>query len=108
MRQVGVLAAAGLHAIDHHRDRVIDDHANAAALAEGLGGIRDVEIDSVATNMVFATLPVEDDRAFMEAAAERELLVRVYDGGQTRLVTHLDVSSADIGRAIEVIADLCA
>lgn len=108
MRQVGVLAAAGLHAIDHHRDRVIDDHANAAALAEGLGGIRDVEIDSVATNMVFATLPVEDDRAFMEAAAERELLVRVYGGGQTRLVTHLDVSSADIGRAIEVIADLCA
>ena len=108
MRQVGVLAAAGLHAIDHHRDRVIDDHANAAALAEGLDGIRNVEIHSVATNMVFASLPAEDDRAFMEAAAERDLLVRVYDGGQTRLVTHIDVSSADIDRAVEVIADLCA
>ena len=57
----------------------------------------------------FGSADIHDSRtAFMEAAAERELLVRVYDGGQTRLVTHLDVSSADIGRAIEVIADLCA
>jgi threonine aldolase len=108
MRQVGVIAAAGLHALEHHRDRVIEDHANAASLAEGLGAVPGVEIDSTATNMVFASLPVDDDATFVAEAAQRGLLIRVYGGGQTRMVTHLDVSADDVGQAVEIIADLCA
>jgi threonine aldolase len=105
MRQVGVLAAAGRHAIDHHRERVVEDHANAAALAEGLGAIPGVEIESVATNMIFAKLPIEDDAAFMEASAARGLLMRTYDGGQTRMVTHLDVDAADIETILTTLND---
>ena len=96
MRQVGVLAAAGRHALDHHRERMVDDHASAAALAEGLGAIAGVEIESVATNMIFAKLPVADDDAFMAATADQGLLMRTYGGGQTRMVTHLDVSADDV------------
>ena len=96
MRQVGVLAAAGRYALDHHRARVVDDHANATRLAEGLGSISGVEIESVATNMIFAKLPVADDAAFMAATADRGLNMRTYDGGQTRMVTHLDVGTEDL------------
>ena len=87
MRQVGVIAAAGLHALEQHRARIVDDHENAAALAEALGAIEGTAIDSVATNMVFARLPVDDDAAFMVAMAERGILVRVYGGGQTRPIS---------------------
>lgn len=104
MRQVGILAAAGLHALNNHRERMVDDHANAEALAKGLGSVDGIEINSVATNMVFAQLPVDDDASFMEACAENDLLVRVYNGGKTRFVTHLDVSDADVERAVEVVA----
>ena len=106
MRQVGILAAAGLHALENHRERMVDDHANAEALAAGLRGIEGVEIDSVATNMVFAELAIDDDAAFMAACADHDLLVRVYNGGTTRLVTHLDVSAADVERTVEVVAKL--
>ena len=104
MRQVGILAAAGLYALEHHRERMVDDHANAEALADGLRSVDGVEIDSVATNMIFAKLAIDDDAAFMEACAEHDLLVRVYNNGTTRLVTHLDVSTADVERTVEVIA----
>ncbi|MEM7092977.1 MAG: low-specificity L-threonine aldolase [Actinomycetota bacterium] len=106
MRQVGVLAAAGQHALDHHRERVVDDHVNAARLGEGLGAIDGIEIASVATNMVFARLPIESDDAFMSAAEERNLLVRCYDGGETRLVTHLDVSADDVETTISTVAEI--
>ncbi len=105
MRQVGVLAAAGRHALDHHRERVVDDHANAAALAEGLGSIAGVEIQSVATNMIFAKLPVADDAAFMEATSARGLLMRTYNGGHTRMVTHLDVAAGDIDTIVSTLAE---
>jgi len=104
MRQVGVLAAAGRHALDHHRERVVEDHANASALAEGLGSIAGVEIESVATNMIFAQLPVADDEAFMAATADRGLLMRTYGGGQTRMVTHLDVSADDVDTIVSTLA----
>lgn len=55
MRQAGILAAAGLHALDHHVDRLADDHANARRLGEGLAQLPGVavDLDSIATNMVY-------------------------------------------------------
>lgn len=108
MRQVGVIAAAGLHALEHHRERLVEDHTNAEMLAARLADIAGVEIESVATNMVFASLPIEDDSAFMQAARERGLLARTFDGGQTRMVTHLDVDADGVQRAAEIVAEVIA
>lgn len=108
LRQVGVLAAAGQHAIDHHRERLVDDHANAARLAERLADQPGVEIESVSTNMVFAHLPVDDDASFMTAAEDAGLLVRTWGGGHTRLVTHIDVSADDVEQAANLLGELAA
>lgn len=103
LRQVGVLAAAGLHALDHHVDRLADDHANAARLAEGLAEIGSVTIVARNTNMVFLRIgdaPVDlvDQLA---GAGVRVLASSSGDGGASaRLVTHLDVDAADVETAI--------
>ncbi len=110
LRQAGIVASAGLYALEHHIERLADDHANAARLAEGLAAIDGVKIDSCATNMVFVRL---DDEALGERPDLREDLagrgiVTRWNGSQSRLVTHLDVSAADIETAIDAFADLLA
>lgn len=96
MRQVGLLAAAGQYAIDNNRARMVDDHTNAAALAAGMAEIDGVSVDSQATNMVFATLDVDDGgERFVSAMEDHGVIVRMH-GGQTRLVTHIDVSADDV------------
>jgi len=110
MRQAGIVAAAGLYALEHHIERLADDHANAARLAEGLGAIDGVKIDSCATNMVFIRLDDGvggDGPDPSEALADRGVLTR-WDGPRSRLVTHLDVSAADIETAIDAFVDLLA
>ncbi|MCO7219804.1 low specificity L-threonine aldolase [Klenkia sp. PcliD-1-E] len=100
MRQVGVLAAAGLHALDHHVDRLADDHARAKQLAERLG----VDPAGVHTNMV-----VLDGVAapMLAAAAKGEgVLVSEVSATRVRLLTHLDVDDAGLDRAVEVLAPL--
>ena len=110
LRQAGIVAAAGLYALHHHIDRLADDHANAARLAEGLAAIDGVKIDSCATNMVFIRL---DDEVLGERSdlrgelAGRGVLTR-WNGSRSRLVTHLDVSAADIETAVEAFAELLA
>lgn len=99
MRQVGLIAAAGLFALEHNLDRLAEDHRNAQALADGLGTIAGVTIDSVHTNMVFATLPVLDSNAFVDAMAAEGIEVRLV-GQQTRMVTHLDVSADDVAAVV--------
>lgn len=100
LRQVGVLAAAGLYALDHHLERLADDHAHARLLAEAVG----VDPASVDTNIVVLE---RSDAARFVAAAEAEG-VRVSTVGPTtvRLVTHLDVSAEDARRAAAVLARL--
>lgn len=100
MRQVGILAAAGLHALDHHVQRLADDHDNARLLAEAVG----VDPASVATNIVVFE---QDDAAATVVAAQAEG-VRISPVGPTtlRLVTHLDVSRADAERAASVLGKL--
>ena len=110
LRQAGIVAAAGLYALEHHIDRLADDHANATRLAEGLGAIDGVKIDSCATNMVFIRL---DDKAtgntsdLRHELAARGVLTR-WSGSRSRLVTHLDVTAADIETTIDAFADLLA
>lgn len=96
MRQAGLLAAAGLYALQHHVERLAEDHVNAKKLAEGLAGIGPIEIDpaSVQTNMVFAGIAAED--AAPLAAHLRQAGVLILPGARLRLVTHLDVSAHDV------------
>ncbi|MEM9565999.1 MAG: low-specificity L-threonine aldolase, partial [Actinomycetota bacterium] len=101
MRQSGVLAAAGLHAIEHNIDRLADDHANAARLVEGLGELDGVDVVGHATNMAFVRFP--DGVGLARAVADDGLLIA--EGRPvTRFVTHLDVSADDIETTIETVA----
>lgn len=96
MRQAGIIAAAGIHALEHNITRLADDHANAALLAAGLAELPDITLDpaSVQTNMVFFTPRAGTAAALTQYLRERSILV---DPGNTiRLVTHLDVSRDDV------------
>ncbi|MFW2382306.1 MAG: low-specificity L-threonine aldolase [Acidimicrobiales bacterium] len=105
MRQAGVLAAAGLHALDHHIDRLADDHRRAVELEDGLGSIAGVTVTSRATNMVFATIDVASDEvdAFNKVLSDWGVVVR--GGPSYRLVTHLDIDDDAIARTIDAFAD---
>ena len=101
MRQAGVLAAAALHALDHHVHRLADDHAHARRLAEGLQGLPGVSVEPPQTNILFVDLaPERAHGAVGRARAEGVLCTGLY---RLRLVTHLDVSAEDIGRAIDAL-----
>jgi threonine aldolase len=100
MRQVGVLAAAGLHALDHHVERLADDHEHARLLADACG----VDPASVDTNIVVADVP--DAPALVAAAREEGVLVSAVGPRALRLVTHLDVSREQAESAGRLLAKL--
>jgi len=110
MRQAGILAAAGLHALDHHRARLRDDHANARALAEALAGRKHVRIDParVQTNIVMIELDRGTPAAVVDRAREVGVLLGTSGAHRLRAVTHLDVDRAGVLRAAEVIAEIAA
>lgn len=99
MRQAGVLAAAGLYALEHNVTRLADDHANAQRLARGLGAIEQIDVDGAQTNMVFVRVPA--DRAQALGTHLRECGIRTLPGPRLRLVTHLDVDAAGVDRAVD-------
>ncbi len=101
MRQAGVLASAALHALDHHIDRLAQDHANACALAEGLQGLPGVTVERPQTNIVFVDLAPDRTAGVVDRLGRSGVLCTgLY---RLRLVTHLDVSAADITRAVAVL-----
>ncbi|HWJ66245.1 MAG TPA: GntG family PLP-dependent aldolase [Nocardioides sp.] len=102
MRQVGILAAGGLHALDHHVERLAEDHAHARLLAEACG----VDPDSVDTNIV--VLDVDDAPGLVARAREAGVVTSTVGARTVRLVTHLDVSEDDAQRAAKVLASLLA
>ena len=108
MRQSGILAAAGLYALDHHLPQLADDHANARLIAEPLAGLRGVALDlaSVATNIVVFTLgPGLPDAATIVARAKAEgVLVSALGPRTVRAVTHRDVGREACRRAAELLA----
>ena len=95
MRQSGVLAAAGIYALENHVDRLADDHSNAARLAEGLAEFAEVE---VATNMVFVHLPADKVDGIAEHFHNDG--IRVLPGQRLRLVMHLDLGADDVQTVI--------
>jgi threonine aldolase len=106
MRQAGVLAAAGLYALDHHLGRLTEDHAKAAFLASGISTIPGVDIDmeSVQTNIVIMSVE-RAGRAPDEILAQlkaRGLLFSMGNYMGLRAVTHLDVSMDDVRKAVAV------
>lgn len=107
LRQAGVLAAAGLHALDHHIDRLVDDHANAAALAEGLATVAGVDTVVHHTNMVFITVrgaPADSQTRLADHGITSLLSVDASGSGGGRLVTHLGVTADDIMATIDGFA----
>ncbi len=112
MRQAGVLAAAGLHALRHHVARLAEDHARARSLAEVLAGAAPGLLDpaAVATNIVVLDLSGHrlDAPTLARLAAEQGVRVSVLAGRKARLVTHLDVDDAGVARAGEVLGALLA
>ncbi len=105
MRQVGILCAAGLYALDHHLERLPEDHARARRLAEACGSIDGLRVDTPDTNIVMihceegAPGPEELSRRL----EERGVLISPEGPGRLRAVTHLDVDDAGIDRALEAL-----
>lgn len=101
LRQAGVLAAAALHALDHHVDRLAQDHANARALADGISGLPGLTVEPPQSNMVFVDVAPERATGLVDRLRDRGVLATgLY---RLRFVTHLDVDSAAIARAIAEI-----
>jgi threonine aldolase len=112
MRQAGVLAAAALYALDHHVDRLAEDHANARRLAAGIEPIDHLELqgDTIDTNLLFFRV----DPAWATAAEfsgglkEHGLLMLATSPATIRAVTHLDVTADDVDRALEVLRNVAS
>ncbi|HEX9692185.1 MAG TPA: GntG family PLP-dependent aldolase [Gemmatimonadales bacterium] len=106
MRQSGLLAAAGLYALDHHLSRLAEDHANAARIAMGLAGLDTIKVVAPETNILMVDLM--DSAADAVAAASRlageGVLVVPMGPRRLRIVTHLDVSRDDVEWATERLA----
>ena len=100
MRQAGVLAAAGIYALERNVERLADDHANARALAAGLAEIDGVSVSPLGaqTNMVYVTVEPASSVRMREHLKEQGMLVN--GQGTLRLVTHLDVDAGDVERFV--------
>jgi threonine aldolase len=103
MRQAGVLAAAALHALDHHVERLADDHGLALRLSQGLQGLQGLTVEPPQTNIVFADLQGERAPGLMGHLKSRSILATgLY---RLRFVTHLDVDAAGIDRTIAAVRE---
>jgi threonine aldolase len=110
MRQAGILAAGGLYAVDHHRGRLGEDHANAKALAEALAGAKGLHVDvgRVHTNIVMIDLERGTPALVIEKAKAHGVLLGSAGAQRIRAVTHLDVGRDGVLRAAKVIAECVA
>ena len=106
MRQAGLLAAAALHALDHHVERLADDHALAQRLAQGLAGIDGLTVRSAQTNIVFVDVADGQGPALLDHLQACGVLATGLIG--LRFVTHLDVDAAGIDHAIACTRDFLA
>src|SRR5215218_7105989 len=107
-RQAGILAAAAIYALDHHLERLADDHAAARAFAEAVAerAPTSVDLDRVETNIVVLETGAVAAVAIASAAAEEGILISALGEHMVRAVTHLDVTEADCARAGRVLGDL--
>lgn len=106
MRQSGVLAAAGLYALDHHFSRLADDHRNARILYDALAPYGALEPES---NIVMLDLRGEQSaEQFCGRARDRGVLATAFGERRVRLVTHLDAPTAAVERAANILSELAA
>lgn len=105
MRQAGMLAAACLYALDHHLERLAEDHARAERLAEGLRDLPGLTVAGRHTNMVFIEVPPGRLTAFKAHLDARRIRMSIGYLPQIRMVTHLDVDDAAIERAIAALGE---
>lgn len=107
MRQAGILAAAGLYALDHNLGRLAEDHDHARRIAERLADVPGVELDAwgVHTNIVNFDVPGDAAR-LVARARERAVLLNPIAARRVRVVTHRDVSPAECARAADVLAEV--
>jgi threonine aldolase len=108
MRQVGVLAAPGLYALDHMVDRLAEDHANAHTLAEGLSELSGVTCDlgRVQTNLVYFDLARMPAPEFTDACAKRGLLGDWTGPKRMRFVTHFGISTEDVQSTLKICEEV--
>ena len=103
MRQAGVLAAAALHALEHHVARLAEDHANARHLADGLAGLPGVSVEAPDSNIVFVDVVGPRAAGLLEHLKARGVLATgLY---RLRFVTHLDVDAAGVDRAVAAMRE---
>ncbi|GAB3260700.1 low-specificity L-threonine aldolase [Chitinimonas naiadis] len=100
MRQAGLLAAAGLYALEHHVARLSDDHANAARLARGLAELPGITVETPQTNIVFIEVAEAHAQGFADHLARHGVLIS--GTAQQRWVTHLDVNEAAVDGALAI------
>lgn len=107
MRQVGILAAAGLWALDHNLDRLGDDHARARRLALGCDEIEGLRADPPDTNIVMIVIEREDldEETLARELEARGVWILPAGSGRLRAVTHLDVDDAGIERALSALSE---
>ena len=107
LRQSGIVAAAALYGLEHNRERLTVDHANAARFAEAVGEVGGARVVPPDTNIVMIDLPATRTAANVaRAAAERGLLVSVWTASRIRVVTHLDASRDDVDSAAGIMRDV--
>lgn len=106
LRQAGILAAAGLHALDHHRERLADDHARARRLAGRAADVRGLRVVQPDTNIVMFDIERDDitASAVLERLATHGVLMTPFSATRVRAVTHLDVDDEGIERAAAALA----
>ncbi len=102
MRQAGVIAAGALYALEHHIERLAEDHQNARLLARGLARVPGIRIDpdAVESNLVFFEVDGPDPRAFRAALSEAGVLASGTAPHRVRMATHLGVSASDVEEAL--------
>jgi threonine aldolase len=107
MRQAGVIASGALHALEHHRERLADDHANAKRLAQGLAELPGVEVDpgEVQTNIVIFRVTSMPAANLCAGVRERGVLVLPTSADHIRAVTNLMVSPEDIVPAVRAFRE---
>jgi threonine aldolase len=107
MRQSGLLDAAALHALDHHRDRLAEDHAHARRLAEAFARIPGFSAERPETNIVLVETRGSsvDPAGLLSFLERRRILMLKFGDTRLRAVTHLDVDGAGIERVVGALAE---
>ena len=105
LRQAGILAAAALYALEHHVERLADDHENARLLADGLAEVPGITLDPSAVETNIVVFDVRDPAGFVASLAQRRVEMSIV-GGRVRAVTHLDVDRSGVEHALAAVRDV--